>query len=125
MSSVNPNHQMASSYVKIAKGCDSCTVIRNPAIKTLDSLVKDEDLGWWIQIFTAQPACIYYFGVFEDAETAAAELPGFTEDLLNEGVTGIVARIHFHSPHELTVDLDQEEALPTRMTHFPPGVDIL
>jgi Domain of unknown function (DUF1816) len=82
MSSVNPNHQMASSYMKIAKGCDSCTVIRNPAIKTLDSLVKDEDLGWWIQIFTAQPACIYYFGVFEDTKTAAAALSEFTEDLL-------------------------------------------
>ncbi len=125
MSIVNATHQMVSSYVKIAKGCDSCTVIRNPAIKTLDSLVKDEDLGWWIEIFTAQPACIYYFGVFEDAETAAVELPGFTEDLLKEGTTGLLARILFHRPLGLTVDLDREEALPNRMTHFPPGVDIL
>ena len=125
MSGVNSDRIMVSTYKKIAKGCDSCTVIRDPAVKTLDSRVKDEDLGWWIEIFTAHPACIYYFGVFEDTETAAAALSEFTEDLLNKDITGLAARIHFHSPHELTVDLDREEALPNRMTHFPPGVDIL
>jgi Domain of unknown function (DUF1816) len=125
MSSVNSNRIVVLTYKKIAKGCDSCTVVRDPAVKTLDSLVKDEELGWWIEIFTAQPPCIYYFGFFEDTKTAAEALSGFTEDLLNEGMTGLAARIHFHSPHELTVDLDREGALPNRMTHFPPGVDIL
>jgi hypothetical protein len=125
MSVVNSNHMMISTYKLIAEGCDSCTVIREPVVKTPDRLVKDGDLGWWIEIFTAQPACIYYFGIFEDTKTAAEALSGFTEDLLDKGITGLVARIHFHNPHELTVDLDQEEVLPNRMTHFPPGVDIL
>jgi Domain of unknown function (DUF1816) len=71
-----------ATYKKITKGCDSCTVIHDSAAKIFDSLVKDEDLGWWIEVFTAYPACIYYFGVFEDTKTAAAALSEFTEDLL-------------------------------------------
>jgi hypothetical protein len=108
---------MTKSYENPTDECDSCTVIYEATVKRQ---IEDGNLGWWIEIFTAQPACIYHFGAFEDTKTAAAALQGFTEDLLDEGASGLVSRINFHSPQELTIDLDQG-----KMNHFPPGVNIL
>lgn len=102
---------------------DSRNIIGDSVSQESNSLADNENLGWWIEIFTAQPACIYFFGGFESAKTAQEALPGFTEDLLEEGASGLVARIGFHNPCQLTIDL--EEAHSTQMTHFPPGVDIL
>jgi Domain of unknown function (DUF1816) len=37
--------------------------------------------AWWIEIFTAQPKCTYYFGPFAGAEEAYLASKGFVEDL--------------------------------------------
>jgi hypothetical protein len=103
--------------------CSSRTIISDDLSKTLIGRGNHENLGWWIEIFTAQPACIYYFGGYENAKTAQEALPGFTQDLLEEGASGLVSRIGFHSPYQLTVELETKSS--SRMTHFPPGVDIL
>ncbi|MGG6265503.1 DUF1816 domain-containing protein [Leptolyngbya sp. AN03gr2] len=36
---------------------------------------------WWVEIITAQPSCIYYFGPFQSASEAKATHPGYVEDL--------------------------------------------
>jgi hypothetical protein len=119
------NHTMLFSHERTAQGCDSCKVVIAPVDNLPKYSDQQRDLGWWIEVFTAHPACIYYFGVFENPNHAEAALPGFMDDLLDEGARGLVARIDFHTPLELTVDMPKGETLLNRRTHFPPGVDLL
>jgi len=95
--------------------CESCIVIHTPAL----TLPKDEN--WWIQVFTAHPACMYYFGIFANAKTAETLLPKFIEDLVNVGAKGLVSRIYPQRSPILTIN---QEQIP-QFTHFPPGIDIL
>jgi hypothetical protein len=53
---------MNSNYKKFTEVYDSCNVIRDPITKKLDALDEYRDyLSWWIEIFTAQPACILFW----------------------------------------------------------------
>jgi Domain of unknown function (DUF1816) len=113
------------NYERSTQGCDSCTVTIQPERNKSKYLDQQRNLGWWIEIFTAHPACIYYFGVFEHAHLAEAALPEFINDLLDEGAKGLVSRIDYHSPIDLTIDLNNRENLLSQRTHFPPGVDLL
>ncbi|WP_330485377.1 DUF1816 domain-containing protein [Tumidithrix elongata] len=61
------------------------------------------ELGWWLEIFTAQPACIYYFGAFETSQEAEESQAGFVQDLLLEGAQGIATRLRFFQPTKLIV----------------------
>jgi hypothetical protein len=111
------NYTMHSTYEKSSNGCITCTVVR---MAIANNPIHREELGWWIEVFTAHPACMYYFGVFENVTTAEEAMTGFVDDLISEGSKGMVSRVCFHRPIELTLDLEQ-----SRMAHFPPGVDIL
>jgi len=113
------------NYERSTQRCDSCRVIIQPERKKSKYLDQQRNIGWWIEIFTAHPACIYYFGVFEHPHHAEAALPECINDLLDEGAKGLVSRIDYHSPIDLTVDLDYRENLFNPMSHFPPGVDLL
>jgi Domain of unknown function (DUF1816) len=61
--------------------------------------------AWWIEIFTAQPKCTYYFGPFAGAGEAEVASQGFVEDLEGEFAQGIKIKIDRHSqPDLLTIE---------------------
>jgi Domain of unknown function (DUF1816) len=68
--------------------------------------------AWWIEIFTAQPKCTYYFGPFASAWEAEEASSGFVEDLEAESAQGIETKIDRHCQPELLTIL-HEEAPPT------------
>ncbi len=57
--------------------------------------------AWWIEIFTEQPKCTYYFGPFAGAEEAHVASKGFIEDLEAEFAQGIKIKIDRHSQPDL------------------------
>jgi hypothetical protein len=68
--------------------------------------------AWWIEIFTTQPKCTYYFGPFAGAEEAHVASKGFVEDLKCEFAQGITIKIDRHSqPDLLTIEHDSIEQL--------------
>ncbi len=63
--------------------------------------------AWWIEIFTEQPKCTYYFGPFAGAQEAKAASTGFVEDLEAEFAQGIKIKIDRHcQPVLLTIEHD-------------------
>ena len=64
--------------------------------------------AWWIEIFTEQPKCTYYFGPFATcAQEAHVAGKGFVEDLEGEFAQGIKIKIDRHSqPDLLTIEHD-------------------
>jgi hypothetical protein len=63
--------------------------------------------AWWIEIFTAQPKCTYYFGPFAGAQEAHLASKGFVEDLDGESAQGIKIKIDRHrQPDSLTIEHD-------------------
>jgi Domain of unknown function (DUF1816) len=68
--------------------------------------------AWWIEIFTEQPKCTYYFGPFAGAQEAHAASTGFVEDLEAEFAQGIKIKIDRHcQPDLLTIEHDTIESL--------------
>jgi hypothetical protein len=61
------------------------------------------NLGWWIEVFTTHPVCIYYFGPFADASEAHASQDGHLADLKREGAQIISVRTSFCQPRKLTI----------------------
>jgi Domain of unknown function (DUF1816) len=64
------------------------------------------ELGWWIEILTAQPQCLYYFGAFTSHQEVNQMKAGFIEDLLLESATILSATIRFCQPSQLTLTRD-------------------
>ncbi|MEO1744259.1 MAG: DUF1816 domain-containing protein [Cyanobacteria bacterium J06629_9] len=59
---------------------------------------------WWIEMVTASPQCVYFFGPFETIDKAACAEAGYTEDLNQEGAKVVKVTIEQRStPGELTV----------------------
>ncbi len=68
--------------------------------------------AWWIEVFTAQPKCTYYFGPFAGAEEAHVASTGFVEDLEAELAHGIKITIDRHCQPDLpTIEHDSIEQL--------------
>jgi Domain of unknown function (DUF1816) len=68
--------------------------------------------AWWIEVFTAQPKCTYYFGPFAGAEEAYLASKGFIEDLECESAQGIEIKIDRHcQPEQLTIEHEMDELL--------------
>lgn len=63
------------------------------------------DLPWWVEILTARPHCLYYFGPFETVEAAQENQAGYIEDLRDEGAEGIAVKIVQCQPQILTQEL--------------------
>lgn len=61
------------------------------------------ELGWWIEIITKQPNCIYYFGPFSEWLEAESSLSGYQEDLAAEGSEEIQWKYKYFQPKELTI----------------------
>jgi hypothetical protein len=83
------------------------------ATKTLDippNTINNYCQAWWIEIFTVQPKCTYYFGPFATAYEAKVASTGFLEDLESECAQGIKVKIDRHcQPDLLTIEHDQIE----------------
>jgi hypothetical protein len=60
--------------------------------------------AWWIEIFTAQPKCTYYFGPFAKIEEAQTEIEGYIKDLEHESAQGIRTQIKRCKPNLLTIE---------------------
>lgn len=60
-------------------------------------------LAWWVEIVTAQPSCIYYFGPFISSKEAELARSGYIEDLEQEAAVGITVRIQQCKPTQLTI----------------------
>lgn len=64
------------------------------------------ELGWWIEIMTAQPLYLYYFGAFSTPEEAKNLQAGFIEDLLLENALIVSTNLRFFQPQQLTLSGD-------------------
>jgi Domain of unknown function (DUF1816) len=60
--------------------------------------------AWWVEVFTAQPKCTYYFGPFADVTSAVAETTGYIEDLEAESARGILTQVKRCKPDQLTIE---------------------
>ncbi len=73
------------------------------------------EMHWWIEIFSTQPCCTYYFGPFESDQQAFLDQDGYIEDLVNEGAQGITVQIKWCKPKELTIFAKDELAQSFQM----------
>ena len=63
---------------------------------------SEKELGWWIELYTAQPNCKYYFGPFSSTAEAENSKIGYVQDLETEGATGITVKVKWCKPRQLT-----------------------
>ena len=80
-----------------------------PITKTMDQLEFNNsgyDLGWYIEILTARPLCLYYFGSFGTEQEAQQLQSGFVEDLRLENALIISINHRFFQPSEVTLTGD-------------------
>ena len=61
------------------------------------------EFGWWIEILTAKPMYIYYFGVFNTYWEAEWSKSGYVKDLEKEGHEIVNIEIEKCQPKQLTV----------------------
>jgi len=61
------------------------------------------ELGWWLEILTAQPLCLYYFGAFTTRQEAESQQDGFIEDLLQENALLLSTNLQFLQPNQITL----------------------
>lgn len=61
------------------------------------------DFAWWVEIVSEQPHCIYYFGPFISTQEAQVFLPGYVQDIEQEGCQKIWSEIKQCQPQELTL----------------------
>ena len=63
---------------------------------------------WWVQITTAEPSYVYYFGPFNSEADATQAEPGYVEDLQGEGALQIQTSLqNIAEPKELTIELER------------------
>ena len=64
---------------------------------------ETENHNWWIEICTANPFCIYYFGAFDSFWEALLAKSGYIQDLKQEGAELTVINIKQCKPTQLTI----------------------
>ncbi len=70
--------------------------------------IKQSQLLWWLEIQTAKPYCIYYFGPFASPKEARLHQAGYVEDLVHEQAEGITIQLKQCQPKELTICSESE-----------------
>jgi hypothetical protein len=65
--------------------------------------------AWWVEISTAEPQCVYYFGPFANAQAADLATAGYVEDLESENAQAIRVQVKRCKPNRLTIDEDLGE----------------
>ena len=69
---------------------------------TLSSGKAEGRWGWWIEVQTQSPHCLYYFGPFTGVAEADQAKAGYVDDLASEGATNITTQIAWCRPERLT-----------------------
>jgi hypothetical protein len=62
--------------------------------------------AWWVEVFTTQPRCTYYFGPFADRQQANLAIAGYIEDLESESAQVIQTQIKQCHPQQLTIEFE-------------------
>ena len=81
---------------------------------------EDQLFAWWTEFVTKQPYCIYYFGPFISEKEAQEFLPGYLEDLKQEGCQVVLIQTKQCQPKELTIL--QEEWLDRQLEETINGI---
>jgi hypothetical protein len=84
------------------KNTSSYSKIINLLFK-LNSSINPRKKSWWIEIKTATPRCIYFFGPFDGLEEAKQKQTGYVDDLVQERAVGIKVEIKQCQPTCLTI----------------------
>ncbi len=58
--------------------------------------------GWWVELYTDHPYCLYYFGPFSSAAEAENSVQGYIQDLSDEGAENITVQVKLCKPSQLT-----------------------
>jgi Domain of unknown function (DUF1816) len=74
---------------------------------TVLKLFNSTVLAWWVEVITESPSCTYYFGPFIKESSSQVALPGYVEDLEQEGAIGIRAISKRCKPEQLTMANDE------------------
>ena len=98
-----PYSSMRRQMQRIASTGGKIVSIQPLTASTEVKLKTNSQSPWWIEISTAQPWCIYYFGPFDSAEEAQSSQAGYIEDLQEEGAEGVSVQIKQCTPTLLTV----------------------
>lgn len=69
------------------------------------------EFGWWVELVTAQPRCTYYFGPFFSTQEAQWFLPGYIEDIKQEGCQELHFQIKHCQPKEITISEEEWESI--------------
>jgi Domain of unknown function (DUF1816) len=72
---------------------------KNPSLSSQDA---EGSWGWWIEVQTHSPDCLYYFGPFTNFAEADQAKAGYIDDLAEEGAVQITAQIAWCRPERLT-----------------------
>lgn len=73
----------------------------NPfSLKNNENIYKS--IPWWIEILTAEPNCLYYFGPFDTMQEAHYYQSGYIEDLKAEKASVICVEVKQCYPQILT-----------------------
>lgn len=66
---------------------------------------------WWIEVYTTNPQCLYYFGPFASFEEARQNRTGYIDDLFEEKAQGIQWQIKQTQPQALTYIASESQSL--------------
>ena len=72
---------------------------KNPSLSSNDA---EGSWGWWIEVQTQSPNCLYYFGPFTSFVEADQAKAGYIDDLAKEGAANISTQIAWCRPERLT-----------------------
>ncbi len=67
------------------------------------------EFGWWIEIITANPTCVYYFGAFTYPWEAEWFKRGYMQDLEEEKAEIVSIKVRRCQPQSLTIYLGWEK----------------
>lgn len=83
-------------------------ILESEYMKSTDDAHSNQiELNWWAEITTTQPHVIYYFGPFISKQEAQWFLPGYIEDIEQEGCQEIRVQVKRCQPTNLTIFEEQ------------------
>ncbi len=68
----------------------------------LSSQDSEGTWGWWIELNTVNPSCLYYFGPFSSMDEAKSLKSGYIQDLAEENAEVTSATVLWCKPRQLT-----------------------
>lgn len=79
------------------------------------------ELGWWLEVFTARPLGVRYFGAFESRPAAEEARVGCIASLKKDSIVVISMQIKRCQPKQLAILANELTASDLEL--FPPGIE--